>query len=231
MICFDEASHTYSHTETGEKYISVTTLLGRYKQEFDKDFHAARVAQREGVSKEFILETWSTINKASTDRGSKIHKLLENYIKVGEVIQGNEWLYKAYEKVISKTISKFQSVKTENLLYNTTFKVAGTADLIYDHGNFFTVGDFKTNKKFRFANDFYEFLKPPVDHLTHCELNDYALQLSLYAYMYELDTNKKCKKLVIYYLKDDSFVPIHCNYLKTDIKNILYDYSVVKKFK
>jgi len=39
-IKFDEKSHTYTHTETKEKFISVTTLLGKYKKPFDKEFHA-----------------------------------------------------------------------------------------------------------------------------------------------------------------------------------------------
>ena len=48
-IKFDEAAHTYTHTETGEPFISVTTLLGKYKQPFDRDGHSKRVAEIEGV--------------------------------------------------------------------------------------------------------------------------------------------------------------------------------------
>ena len=64
-IKFDEKSHTYTHTETKEKFISVTTLLGKYKKPFDKEFHAKRVANREGVPIEMVLEMWeSEKNKA-----------------------------------------------------------------------------------------------------------------------------------------------------------------------
>jgi hypothetical protein len=48
-ITFDEPSHTYTHNETGEKYTSVTTLLGKYKKPFDSETVATRVAKREGV--------------------------------------------------------------------------------------------------------------------------------------------------------------------------------------
>jgi hypothetical protein len=56
-IKFDEAAHTYTHVDTG-KFISVTTLLGKYKQPFDRDGHSKRVADREGVSQELVLEMW-----------------------------------------------------------------------------------------------------------------------------------------------------------------------------
>ena len=64
----------------------------------------------------------------------------------------------------------------------------------------------------------------PVDHLHTCEFNTYALQLSMYAYMHEQMTGKKCRKCVIFYLQEDRFVPYHINYLKADIINILNDY-------
>ena len=37
------------YKDTKEKFISVTTLLGKYKPPFDSDKHATRVAKREGV--------------------------------------------------------------------------------------------------------------------------------------------------------------------------------------
>ena len=47
-VKFDEKSHTYTHNTLG-KLISVTTLLGKYKKPFDSNYHAERVAKREGV--------------------------------------------------------------------------------------------------------------------------------------------------------------------------------------
>ena len=40
MIVFDEKSHTYTNSETNKKYISVTTLLGKYKKAFDSHAHS-----------------------------------------------------------------------------------------------------------------------------------------------------------------------------------------------
>lgn len=225
VVTFDEASHTYTHKDLG-KFISVTTLLGKYKKPFDSHYHATRVAEREGVTKEMVLEMWEAEKNRACDRGTEIHKLLEDYINFGETAANYNWLFKTYNNVVERTIDKFQKVLCENILYNEEHKVAGMSDLIYEHsGDEFTVGDFKTNKKFRFSSSFGERLLAPVEHLHYCEFNSYALQLSMYAYMYEKLTGKKCRKCVIFYLKENRFLPYHINYMKSDVEAILRDYS------
>lgn len=221
MIVFDEKAHTYTNSKTQEKYISVTTLLGKLKPLFDKDKHSLRVAEREGVPQEMVLEMWERENKKATDRGSKIHKLMENYISFGEKEENYNWLYKSYDLVISNNIDPFKNIYCENLLHDDAFKIAGTADLIFDHGDYFTIGDFKTNKRFNFSSSFNEYFNTPIDHLPYCEFNNYALQMSLYAYMYEKVSGKRCRKIIVFYLVEDKWRPIHCNYLKSEVKNIL----------
>ena len=61
----------------------------------------------------------------------------------------------------------------------------------------------------------------PLDHLSVCEHSTYTMQLSLYAYLYEQMTGKKCRKLVIYYLNKDKFVAYHGNYMKAEVKELL----------
>jgi len=225
MIVFDEESHTYTNTETKKTYISATTLLGEYKKKFDSVQHATRVANREGVTVDFVLEDWANTTKIATDRGTKIHKLMEAFIKTGETDQSYGFLYKSYTKFVKDHIDSHKCVLSEELLYLHEYGVAGTTDIIYDDDKFFTVADFKTNKRFRFSSNFNEYLLAPVDHLQYCEFNSYALQLSLYAYMYECKTGKKCKKIVLLYLDADTWVPYTVNYLKSDIINILNDYK------
>jgi ATP-dependent exoDNAse (exonuclease V) beta subunit len=224
MIIFDEASHTYTNNETDEKYISVTTLISKYKKPFDKELHSLRVSKREGVPQEMVLEMWEQENKRSTDRGSLIHKLLEDYLTVGEVVSDYSWLYRSYDKIVADNIDSFRSFDSERLLFNDEYKVAGTADLIYDHGEYFTIGDFKTNKRFLFNSKYNEYFNDPISHLSYCEFNSYALQLSIYAYMHEQITGKKCCKIVVFYLNESNFVPIYCNYLKQDVINMFKHY-------
>jgi len=228
MIHFDETKHTYTNTETDEKYISVTTLLAKYKIPFDRDLHSTRVANKNGVSKEMVLEMWKQEAKVATDKGTKIHKLMENYISFGEKKEEYNHFYESYDNILKNSIDKFKKVNSEMLLYNDEFKIAGTSDLIYDQGDHFTISDFKTNKKFKFSSEFNEYFKVPIDHLQYCEHNMYALQMSLYAKLYEGMTKKKCKKIVVFYLEDNKWKDIHCNYLKFEAEAILKDYSLNK---
>jgi hypothetical protein len=50
------------------------------------------------------------------------------------------------------------------------------------------------------------------------------MQLSIYAYLYEQLTGKKCRKLVIYYLQGDRFVAHHGNYMKAEVLNLFKHY-------
>jgi len=220
-IKFDETSHTYTHVDTGTPFISVTTLLGKYKQPFDRYGHSKRVAKREGVSQELVLEMWEEEKNRACTRGTDIHKILEDYISCGDVKDNYGWLCKSYDTAAERSIDSFKNVLCENLLYDEEHLVAGMADLIYEHKNEFTVGDFKTNKKFKFSSPYSERLKDPISHLHNCEFNVYGLQLSFYAYLYERMSGKRCRKCVVFYLQDDRFLSYHVNYMKAEVEAIL----------
>ena len=220
-IKFDEASHTYTHVDTDAPFISVTTLLGKYKQPFDRYGHSKRVAKREGVSQELVLEMWEEEKNRACTRGTDIHKILEDYISCGDVKDNYGWLCKSYDMAAERSIDSFKNVLCENLLYDEEHLVAGMADLIYEHKNEFTVGDFKTNKKFKFSSPYSERLKDPISHLHNCEFNVYGLQLSFYAYLYERMSGKRCRKCVVFYLQDDRFLSYHVNYMKAEVEAIL----------
>ncbi len=229
-ITFTEWNHTYTHNETGEKFTSVTTILGKYKKPFDSDSAATRVAKREGVSKEMVLEMWEKEKNKACDRGTSLHKLLEDYITVGEQVDDYGWLYKTYDRCAEYNVDRYKKVLCEQLLWNEELKVSGLADLIYEHKDgTFTVGDFKTNKRYRFSSDYNEWMLPPLDHLTVCEHSTYTMQLSIYAWLYEQLTGKKCRKLVIYYLKGDRFVAHHGNYMKAEVENLLKDFNAARE--
>ena len=135
-------------------------------------------------------------------------------------------LYKSY-KSHADIFKGYPKLRAEEKLYDTVNGIAGTGDLIYENTNSFKVGDFKTNKRFRYTNEYGEYMNGPVSHLTVCEFNSYALQLSLYAHMYEAISGKKCDGLVIFYKNPEKheWSKIHVNYLKEEVKAIIADYN------
>jgi hypothetical protein len=202
MITFDEANHKY-HNETGQEYISVTTFLNTYKKPFDTELHASRVAEKNNTTPEAVKAAWKALTVESQDKGKAYHKAMEDYIKFGDIDSKYEDLIKS----LNKASEGFRATKktAEGLLWNDDAQIAGTADLVLENDNEFLILDFKTNKKFKFTNDFGEKLLAPLDYLDYCEFNIYSLQLSLYAYMKQQTTGKHCKGLKVLYLTINNY--------------------------
>ena len=81
-----------------------------------------------------------------------------------------------------------------------------------------------TNKAFNFWNPYgNETLLKPVEHLQNCQWSIYTLQLSIYAYMYELETGRKCRHIWIGYWdkKIETMSKIPIMYLKAEAKKVL----------
>lgn len=227
-IKFIEETHQYINTENNREYFSVSRLLGQYKEKFDAQKISKFVAKKRGISQEEVLAEWDAVRDYACERGTDFHAALENNIKFGEVDPTYKKVIENFQLCVSKNISDIKSIYSEILCYNDDFEVAGTSDICWEHTDgTFTIGDFKTNKRFRYVSEYKNWLKPPVQHLMECEFNSYTLQLSLYAFMYELMTGKKCRGLMILWLDQQSgkWQPIRCNYMKHEIIMILKDYK------
>lgn len=74
-VAFEDSSHTYWNVNTNKKYVSVTTLIHKYTQEFDKEFWSAYKALEKLLPK----ESWE-IEKKSLLSSKKFNKeLLDTY--------------------------------------------------------------------------------------------------------------------------------------------------------
>lgn len=225
-VILDHDTHTYTNTENKDVYTSVTTFISQYKKPFDKEFWSKHVAKKEGIDPSVVLETWNSLTKTAQGRGTKIHLVMERFIKDRYVESGYEELADSFFKKTSHIINSTAEVLSEELLYDHEHKLAGTADLIIDCGNIFHILDFKTNKKFNFTSKYNEYFYKPVDYLQQCEFNTYTLQLSIYAYMYEQITGKRCGGLKIFYLRESSgkyWQEINCSYMKSAVRDMLQD--------
>lgn len=240
-VYLEPIEHVYIHKETGEKFKSVTSVLSMLEPEFPAEKVAEAISLKPdedrkpeyvGLSKEQILAEWERINKEANEYGTKIHEILERYLLAGRIyIPKND-----YEKEI---ITKFQEVDDmrgtiypETVLFSAKHKLAGTADIIEDCGEYFNVRDFKTNKKIDYISDYGHWLNPPVSHLSDCQYNIYSLQMSIYAYMYQMETRKKVGKMNLYYLnpKIDRFEVIPVPYMGLEAKKVL-DFWVERNIK
>jgi hypothetical protein len=221
MIIFDPAKHAYTNSFTKEIYTGVSSILSKFKEEFDSDKFSRIIADRRGVSQQAVLDEWSANAKDAADYGTRVHKAIEEFAKTGIIDDDQKEIIYRYRDAGGPTAK--EGALFEQLVYSHVHKIAGTSDVIYPIGGYFDVIDFKTNKKFNFFSKYEKFLYSPVDHLPECEYSSYALQLSLYAYCYQSMSGRKPRSLKIFYWNRDSkaFDVIPLPYLKSDVENIL----------
>ncbi len=79
-VCFNDEFHKYFDVnDESKQYISVTTLIGRYEQEFDKDFWSKYKALEKLLSK----DAWN-LEKKSLLASKKFNKELLNIYEISE---------------------------------------------------------------------------------------------------------------------------------------------------
>lgn len=230
-ITFYPDTHEYKNDVTGESYISVTTLISKYKKAFDSDKWSKHVAKRDGKTQAAVLEAWKAIAQKATTKGTNYHKIMENFIKNKVIEPGYEQLIDSFIKKTSQCIKNHSNVQSEKLVFNHEFKIAGTADLIVENPTNFCIFDFKTNKAFNFSSKYDEYFQSPLEYLSQCEFTTYSLQLSIYAYMLEkyleeTGNPKKCMGLKVFYLRDFGqtfWQEINVPYMKCSVETLFTD--------
>lgn len=227
-IVFKENTHQYFNTETGKEYLSGTKFIHLFEQPFDKENISKRVALKEGKTQQQVLDEWAKISKTACEYGTATHLLMEKYIKFGEEDNNYKVLYNTFNNCVGLAFKKAEAIHSEKLLWIDDFEIAGTADLIIDHpNNEFSIGDFKTNKKIEFYSNYGNHMLEPISHLSQCQHNIYALQLSLYAYMYSLLSGRKLRHVFLMHCKDMSqgWTYIPCNAMILEVRFMLHFYK------
>lgn len=236
-VYLEPIEHVYIHKETNEKYTSVTKVLHSFVEEFEGDIVADRISKQSddnprknpnyiGLTKEQILDLWQELNDEANRYGTELHEGLEKYLLSQFVFEGETELEKAAIKAYKAlNIDHGNITYPERIMFSEEHKLAGTSDIIVDvDDTYFDVLDFKTNKEFNFFNKYKKQLKKPLEHLQDCQFHIYSLQLSIYAYMYQLEfPHKKCRQMVLLFWDKETkeFTKIPTLYLKSEAKKIL----------
>jgi len=128
-------------TPTGEKYKSITTVLGNHNKQ-------AIMEWRERVG----AEEATKISTKAANRGTKVHKICEDYINN----QTNEFRLQTLMPDLKEMFFKIKPIIDEKLgdvyaqeqaLYSHQLKIAGRVDLIGMWNGKLSVIDFKTSAK------------------------------------------------------------------------------------
>jgi len=172
----DEGKRLYQ-TPQGQSYPSVTTVTGILSKD---DIQAWRIRVGE--------EKADQITRAATSRGNKVHKLAELYLKnelfsqstlFDEPKTNNYKMFEALSSVLDNKVGVIRAIEAP--LYSDVLRVGGRVDLVAEWDNELAVIDFKTSSK------------PKKEHW----IDNYFMQSSAYAFMFEELTKIPINKIVI----------------------------------
>lgn len=222
---YDEP-HKYFLSD-GRGLTSVTTLLHDYVEDFESDYWATKKSEQYGITPEQVKRGWDFINVYATTMGSIAHDYAENlflnkvfpYPKDRVVdMFGYDAINKDYKKTeshINNFYNKVKNVlipiKTELVVYDEESLIGGMVDLIFYNrkSGKIEIWDWKTNSANNAFNEkIKNNLKGNLCLLTDEAINMYSLQLSLYKYIIEKNTNLKLGDSYLVWIshKNDDYV-------------------------
>jgi hypothetical protein len=201
MILYDDNTHRYYDTE-GD-FISVTTLLNRYKNPFDAEVMSEIVASKRGGTAEEWKEKWKEGGQKAADRGHEFHAIKEevemntNMTFANRTVGSqNQWLLLQLKKDWNYLKDLPDGGYSELMLWHKGYRIAGRADKCLietvNGKRFLHIDDHKTNEKPMETESYrdkktglYKMMKPPLGRIMDCKLRHYELQLSMYQFLAE----------------------------------------------
>lgn len=129
---------------------------------------------------------------------------LKSYMAI-KYLKNRNILKEMADNFYTEFISKYTPITTEFVIGDEDLKIAGTFDLLAlnNETNEIELWDYKTDKEIKFHSEYNKKLN--VFNIDDCEFNKYSLQLSIYKYLLEKNTNLKistCKIAHFSYLKE-----------------------------
>lgn len=204
-LTFEEEKHKYSLG--GKPFsLSVSGIVSRFSKPFDSEGNSLRVAEREGVSQQEILDRWKKIADEACELGTDVHLFGENYT-FDRTLKPSNGYEKAIVKLFEKIPPHIVPVKSELRMYHKEYLFAGTCDNLFfnTHTGKYLLTDFKTNKDL-YKNFGGEKLLGVFDDLLDNSFNKYQIQLSLYQLLFEQTGYKVEERRLIHLLPNGEFI-------------------------
>jgi ATP-dependent exoDNAse (exonuclease V) beta subunit len=201
-IVFNAEDHSYKSIDSTEeiKWTSVTSLVSQFKEPFDSKAVANRVTKNKkskwyGIDPKKILEIWDNEANRATSLGTYYHNQREadlcsfasierDGVTVPVIIPVEE--INGLKQAPTQKLDP--GVYPEHMVFLKSASICGQSDLVEVVNNKVYIIDYKTNKEIKTESykdweGISKKLLSPVSHLDDCNLNHYALQLSIYMYI------------------------------------------------
>lgn len=187
----NENGTRYYVTPEGNKYPSITTVLSAYNIKHIMEWRK-RVGEEEA----------NKISRQASSRGTRIHKLCEDYLENKEP-EYKTFLDREMFAKIKPSLHRIDNVYAQELrMYSDHLRIAGTVDCVGYFDGKLSVIDFKTARKAKNKED----------------IENYFMQASGYAIMFEERFGIPVSQTVILIAVDDEepqiFIEKRDNYVK-----------------
>ena len=197
LECFNDPDFIFNpglhkYTYHGDVFQSVTQLVGQFHLPFDTEGKSKKKADETGFDQDFIKAEWAETNRYANEVGTATHEWIEDYYneKWNELPTNPDIIHRInkFNKIHCKQLSKLEPLKFELRVFSKKWKKAGTIDSLFIYNGKIFILDWKTNKKFTHDNHpdgKWQKLLWPFDKFHKNHLNEYSIQLSMYACILE----------------------------------------------
>lgn len=187
---FDPKLHRYTYE--GEPFVSVTRFIQQFHKPFEQDYWSKVKAEQAGVPQDWILAEWKKLNDYANEVGTDTHQWIEDYFnQIWKPLPNNlDVIHRInkFNKIYAKQLYKLEPLKFEVRVFSKKWKIAGMIDSLFVYRGKIYILDWKTNKDFTDDNHkkgTYEKLLAPFQDYYKNHLNEYSIQLSMYALILE----------------------------------------------
>ncbi len=187
---FDPKYHRYTYG--GKQYTSVTTFLKNFHKPFEEDYWSKTKAEEAGVPQEWILKEWKDKNVRANEVGHATHEWIENYFKkIPQQLPNDLDIIDRINKfniIFGKQLYKLTPITFELRIFSKKYPIAGTIDSLFLYKGKLFILDWKTNGRFthdEHERGRFEKLLNPFDSYWKNHLNEYSIQVGLYALILE----------------------------------------------
>ena len=199
-ITFKEDNHKY-YIGDYKFPISSTSWVKKFTEPFNKNYWAEVKANERDITKEEIIAEWDEIARIATDEiGSPLHKYMEDKLSLRkpdiEVVNEDLKHVISLADAFLKKSGGLIPIQSEIVLGDRELEVAGMIDQLFYNTKtgLLELWDWKTSKKIERFSYGDKTMKPPFDSYYDCNYYHYSLQLNLYQYIIERNTNLKISK-------------------------------------
>lgn len=246
-VKYYDAEHKYFIGE--QELISGTAFVGLFKEKFDSKAMAEKTAKKRKVSVEEVLADWEFKGNFSRTKGTLLHNFAEHYWKnkvypidyteyvetfgegvMEERLEECKRMFLDFYKDASQTLSL---VSAELVVADEEIGIAGMVDKLFwnqKHGEL-QIWDYKTNKEINEQSKYRKKMLAPINFMHECELDTYSIQLNLYKYIIQKNTNLKIGKCYLVHIHEEQekYNVIECKEYQDIIELLVKHYLKTKQ--